>query len=292
MPKELTPHSRILFLDTHPGTGSLCSRIVAKDDQDYHAAVEAAVDLPSLVYGWRAGREDVAAGSIAYHPILGEVVYGYHWYLPSTMELMDNLKAAEANPSIVAHILHIDSPGGEAFGLHEAFQLIRSLKKPCFAVAESVAASAAYYLAAGCDRIYTTSKFSKVGSIGIMVVRVDDSEYLEKHGIKIQEIYSSYSTLKNEDARKVENGETQTYIEKYLDPVAKAFIEDVKLARKKVADDSDALKGECYLADDAQEVGLIDGVKSFDDALAALAAKAAPAATTPVPPSRDINTIF
>ena len=125
-----------------------------------------------------------------------------------------------------------------------------------------------------------------------MVVRVDDSEYLEKHGIKIQEIYSSYSTLKNEDARKVENGETQAYIEKYLDPVAKAFIEDVKLARKKVANDSDALKGECYLADDAQEVGLIDGVKSFDDALAALAAKATPADPTPAPPSRDINTIF
>ena len=103
---------------------------------------------------WRSSpsREDIPAGSVAYHPIFGEVVYGYHWYLPSTMELCDNLKAAEANPAIVAHVLHIDSPGGEAFGLHEAFELIRSLHKPVYAVVESCCCSAAYYLAAdGCS---------------------------------------------------------------------------------------------------------------------------------------------
>ena len=289
MPKHI-PHAHILFQDSHPGLAQLSYSIVCKEGQSYHDAVAEAVDLPNIVYGWRASREDIPAGSVAYHPIFGEVVYGYHWYLPSTMELCDNLKAAEANPAIVAHVLHIDSPGGEAFGLHEAFELIRSLHKPVYAVVESCCCSAAYYLAAGADKIFTTSKFSKVGSIGIMMIRVDDEKYLEDMGIKIQELYSSFSPLKNEDSRKLERGETKEFIEKYLDPLAKAFIEDVQSSRKKVAADSDALKGEVYLAEEAKEVGLVDGVKSFDDTLSVLAAKANPPEQPK--PSRDLNSIF
>ena len=72
--------------------------------------------------------------------------------------------------------------------------------------------------------------------------------------------------------------------------LAKAFIEDVQAARKKVADDSDALKGEVYLAEEAETVGLIDGVKNLDDVVAKLAAKIE--APAPAAPSRDINTIF
>lgn len=282
---------RIMFLDNLPGASSLSDKLRLKDGQGYHDAVaEMTADTPSLIYGWSCSREDLPAGSIAYHPLFGSIRYGYSWWSPSTMELMDNLKAAEANPSISAHLLHIDSPGGEAFGLHEAFELIRSLKKPCYAVVESCAASAAYYLAAGCDKIFTVSKFSKVGSIGIMSVHVDDSEYLEKEGIKVTELYSHYSPLKNADFRKLDEGETEDFIKKYLDPLAKAFIEDVQAARKKVADDSDALKGEVYLAEEAETVGLIDGVKNLDDVVAKLAAKIEVPA--PAAPSRDINTIF
>ena len=124
-----------------------------------------------------------------------------------------------------------------------------------------------------------------------MVVYVDDSEYYEKLGIKVKELYSNYSPLKNEDSRKLENGETKEFIEKYLDPLAKTFIEDVKSARKKVEDGSDALKGELFLANDAQEAGLTDGVKSFDDTILKLVEKTTPP-PAPEAPSRDINTLF
>lgn len=286
MSKPTTKHI-IQFLADVPGASSLALRTICKEGQNYHDAIAEMSAALSLVYGWR--RDDIPAGSIAYHPIFGDIVYGHHWRFASTMELMDNLKAAEANEAIAAHIIHIDSRGGEAFGLHEAFELIRSLKKPCYAVVESCAASAAYYLAAGCSKIYTTSKFSKVGSIGVMVVYVDDQEYFDKLGIKIKELYSNYSPLKNEVARKLKAGETKEFIEKFLDPLAKAFIEDVQLSRKKIADDSDALKGEIYLAEDSQSVGLTDGVKSLDDAVLRLAEKTAP---TPEAPSRNINSLF
>ena len=44
-----------------------------------------------------------------------------------------------------------------------------------------------------------------------------------------------------------------------------------------------------YLAEEAQQIGLIDGVKSFDDVLAQLAKKIEPAA--PASPSRNLNTL-
>ena len=178
-----TQKYNILLQHPVPGASSLALNALRKPDQTYHDAIAALCQSTNLVHGWDLDRDDIAEGSIAYHPIFGDIIYGYSWWRASTMELCDNLKAAEANPAIAAHLIHIDSCGGQAFGLHETFDLIRSLKKPCYAVVESCAASAAYYIAAGCDKIFTTSKFSKVGSIGVMVVYVDDSEYLEKEGI-------------------------------------------------------------------------------------------------------------
>ena len=286
---EIKPKYIIQLLADVPGASSLAIKAITKEGQTYHEAVAALTGAPSLVHGWDLDRDDIAQGSIAYHPIFGDIRYGYSWWYASTMELMDNLKAAEANPAIAAHVIHIDSRGGEAFGLHEAFELIRSLSKPCYAIIESCAASAGYYLAAGCDKIFTTSKFSKVGSIGTMLVYVDDSDYLEKQGIKVKELYSNYSPLKNQDYRDLENGETKEFIEKYLDPLAKSFIGDVQKARKGIADDSDALKGELYLAEEADTVGLTDGVLSFDDVIAKLLKKTE---THVEGPSKDINTIF
>ena len=76
---------------------------------------------------------EIPEGSVAYHPVFGDITYR-SWWRFSTARFMSDLQAAEENPAIIAHLLHIDSPGGEAFGLHEAFQLVKSLKKPCFAV--------------------------------------------------------------------------------------------------------------------------------------------------------------
>lgn len=281
---------KILFSARVPGTASLSHKVTADEGRKYHDAAAALVaEAGLLVYGWNLDREDIPAGSIAYHPIFGSIRYGYSWWQASTMELMDNLKAAEASDAIAAHLIHVDSHGGEAFGLHEAFELIRSLKKPVYAVVESMAASAGYYLVAGADKIFTTSKFSQVGSIGVMMTYIDDEEWMKAHGYKEIELYSNFSPLKNQAWRDLHDGKTDAFIEKYIDPLAKCFIEDVKSSRKGIAEDSDALKGEMYLAEEAQQIGLIDGVKSFDDVLAQLAKKIEPAA--PASPSRNLNTL-
>lgn len=210
--------------------------------------------------------DNTVSGSIAYHPVFGFISYDSWWNF-SVKEFMENLKAADENPAIKAHLLHIDSPGGETFGIPEAFEAVRAMKKPVYAFVESMAASAGYYIATGAGKIYARSIFSDIGCIGAMAEIVDDSGYNEKFGIKVTAVRSSYSPLKNKIQEDVRNGHPEEYIRERLDPLAKRFIDDVRSARPDIAEDSDALKGKLYFAADAQGEGLIDGIMTIDEVI-------------------------
>lgn len=216
--------------------------------------------------------EQVTAGSIAAFLICGYVYYDHApWYF-STRNFIEDIKAADENPAISAHLLYIDTPGGEAFGLPEAFETIRSLTKPVYAFVDSMAASAGYYFAAGAKKIYAGSIFSNIGCIGAMAEMVDDTEWQKQCGLKTISIRSTYSPLKNKMAEDVLEGHPEEYIRERLDPLAEKFISDVRSARPDIKEDSDALKGKIYFAAVAQGEGLIDGVMKLDEVLDEIAA--------------------
>lgn len=229
-------------------------------------------EVPSIVPAWNLqGDSDIPQNSIAYHPIFGEVRYGYSWWGFSTKEFIDNLKAAEANPAIAAHIIHVNSCGGEAFGCHEAYEAVKALTKPCYAVIDSMAASAGYYLVCAADKIFASSIFSEVGCIGTMCTMINDADWMKAHGYKELEYYSTYSPLKNKVFKDAVEGQGDEFVKRFLDPLANQFIEDVRAARTGVAEDGDAVKGETFYAAEAQPAGLIDGVQSLEDTIAELA---------------------
>lgn len=93
---------------------------------------------------------------------------------------------AVESPSVRAIVLDIDSPGGEVAG---AFQLADRIaaargRKPIIAVADEMAYSAAYLLAAACDEIWLASPVAGVGSIGAVVVHLSFQGALEAEGIR------------------------------------------------------------------------------------------------------------
>ena len=234
-----------------------------KEDSKYCDAFRSTVaDVSLLVYP-RA--TDIEEDSIAYHPIFGPICYS-SWWRFSTEDFIEDLKAAEANPSICAHFLHIDSPGGEVFAIHEAFEAVKALTKPCIALIDSCCASAAYWIGCAADKVYASSIFSSVGSIGVMSTVYDDEEWRKKYGLKKIEIYSSYSDLKNKLYKDVLDGKVEEYIKTRLDPLAKQFIDDVRSVRT-IADDSEALRGKIYYAMNALPEGLVDGQSTFDEVM-------------------------
>ena len=236
-----------------------------KEDQKYHDAFKGLTDEGVLVY---PRSEKASEGSIAYHPIFGPVYYS-SWWRFSTEDFIEDLKAAEANPAIGAHLLHIDSPGGEVFFVHEAFEAVKALTKPCIALIDSCGASAAYWIACAADKIYASSIFSNVGSIGVMSTFYDDREAMKKWGVKEVELYSSYSDLKNKIYKDVLDGKVEEFIKTRLDPLAKQFIDDVCSVRS-ITEDSEALRGKIYYAMNAMPEGLIDGRNTLEEVIAEL----------------------
>ncbi|TIX64128.1 MAG: S49 family peptidase, partial [Mesorhizobium sp.] len=98
----------------------------------------------------------------------------------------------------------------------ETTAMIRAARRegrPIVAIADTVACSAAYWIACGADEISVTPS-GMVGSIGAYVVHQDVSEALAAVGVKV--------TYISEGARKVEANPFQP-----LDDAAKAWLQSI-----------------------------------------------------------------
>lgn len=185
---------------------------------------------------------------------------------------MDQISRAIENmandDSIAAIVLDIDSPGGAADAVQLPSQAILEAKnkKPVLAYCgDGMCASAAYWIASHCDEIYSTFNTDTVGSIGTYVTIMDVKAYYEKEGLPIHEIYATESTEKNLPFREALDGKYDTIIKEYLDVYNENFLTTVKANREGV--NEDALKGKLYFANDALEMGLIDGIGSLQDTI-------------------------
>ncbi|HEX4521657.1 MAG TPA: phage major capsid protein [Gaiellaceae bacterium] len=99
---------------------------------------------------------------------------------------LGDLQAMMQNPQITAVVLDIDSPGGSTDMVPEtgaAILAMRGKGKPIVAVANTEAASAAYWIAACCDEVVVTPS-GAVGSIGVYSAHQDVSGMQEQMGVK------------------------------------------------------------------------------------------------------------
>lgn len=275
---------KILFLATVPQHAA-ASQLVIIEDQDqepYRECVSVPPDC-GLSYPSDFSDPNIPDGSIAFHPVLGEITYQSYWRF-STKQFIADIKAADENPAIKAHLIYVDSCGGEAFGCHEAFLAVKDLTKPVYAFVDSMAASGGYYLAAGADKIFASSIFSEIGSIGVMCTFYDYDGYYKQEGIEKKTLLSNYSPLKNKVINDAANGAGDEYIKRFLDPMALQFIEDVKSMRKDLSED--AQKGEIYYSPEAQSAALIDGQYTLDEVLEMLRKEGENSS-----PSVDINSL-
>lgn len=253
----------VAFYGKMPQTAEVNQIFSPKSGTKYKDAIPAP-SFSSLVTRYRFLDDDIEDGSIAYHPVFGDIRMDSYWRF-STRRFMADLKDAESNPAIVAHLIHVNSAGGEAFGCREAFQLIRSLKKPVIGLIDSLACSAGYYLVAGCNKVYASSIFSEIGCIGTMCTFYNDDKMMEDWGYKVHEYYSHLSTRKNKVFNDAKDGDGEEYITRFLDPMAQDFIDNVKTARGEISEE--AQQGETFYAAEAMAAGLIDGEASMEEVL-------------------------
>ena len=189
----------------------------------------------------------------------------------STILTRRAIREAVANEEIHAILIAVDSPGGMVAGTMELTEEIRraSTEKPVAAYYEDLAASAAVWATAYAQRI-TANSPAQIGSVGVVAELVDTSGLAEREGLKVHVISTgTYKGL----------GAPGTAIEQpLLDEVRKIvtgigahFFTAVEEGRKVSKQRMEIIKtGQLWLAPEAMALGLIDGVETFDQALATL----------------------
>lgn len=185
-------------------------------------------------------------------------------------QVEEDLAAAVADPGTSAIILHLDSPGGTVTGVPELAAKIRawSAQKPIYAFTDTLCASAAYWLAAACTGL-ACAPTAEVGSIGVYMALIDESEAWAKEGYKL--------VLVKAGARKAEgipgsalSPETVAAWQAEVDAIYALFTADVAASRPGVA--PAAMQGQTFMGAAALEAALVDAVVPDLAAFAALIA--------------------
>jgi capsid assembly protease len=140
----------------------------------------------------RAGRGGYSGGAVAVIPVLGSIGQRMNMMQAmsggtSTEALNGALRQAMSDPNVSTIVMDIDSPGGGVYGVAElgAFiaDAVKSGEKPIIAQVNSLAASAAYWIASQATEIVVTPG-GEVGSIGVYTVHEDVSAAAEQAGVK------------------------------------------------------------------------------------------------------------
>lgn len=227
-------------------------------------------DTPAITLTDEFDDEQLPDNSIAYHRVWGTVMADSYWWF-SSKQLAADLQAAEANPQISCHFLHINSPGGEAWYLDRLSETLRVCQKPILTFYEQICCSAGYYIGCHGNRIYALTDNDYVGCIGTMCSFYDFEPYFAKLGIKRVEAKATNSDLKNKTFDDLRHGKDEKYVHDILDPLNAQFLAEVRSQRSRLADlpdDAPVLRGETFYTPQAIEQGLADGTRTMAEAIA------------------------
>lgn len=175
---------------------------------------------------------------------------------------LDNVEAALAravnDPRSDAIILHFDSPGGVVTGVPELAAKIRawSDEKPIYAFTDKLMASAAYWLASACTGIFCTPS-ADVGSIGVYMALIDESEAWAKEGYKLVLVKAGERKAEGIRGAPVSDATIAAW-QAEVDEIYAMFTGDVTTSRPDV--ESPAMQGQTFMGQAALKAQLVDGV--------------------------------
>jgi signal peptide peptidase SppA len=143
--------------------------------------------------------------------------------------------------------------------------------KPCYAYVEDLAASAAYWIASQCDKVFANST-AMVGSIGTYMTVQDYSAAAAQCGVKVHVVRAGAMKGVGTPGTEV-TAEHLGELQRLVNDLNAQFVSAVGTGRKLSAESAQALAdGRVHVGRNALSLGLIDGIQSFDSTLATLKA--------------------
>ncbi len=191
------------------------------------------------------------------------------------------VRAAMADASVGTILLDVDSPGGTVPGISELAGELAEMKgrgtKRIVAQVNSLAASAAYWLASQADEIVSIPS-GTAGSIGVFSVHQDLSKALEKEGIDVTLISAGkYKTAGN--PFEPLSPDERAVMQARVDVAYAQFTKDVARGRGVSVTDVRTGYGEgrALSAADAKKAGLIDRIATMDSTISRLTGRSSTA---------------
>ncbi|UCG24004.1 MAG: S49 family peptidase [Chloroflexota bacterium] len=188
-------------------------------------------------------------------PKIGVVHLNYDIFGDTAAEIGAQLAYARQDPAFKAVVLAVNSPGGSAAYSEELFLDVLNTREqmPVVASVDLMAASGAYYVAAAADEIYAKPT-SNVGSIGVIAI-LPGPVFLDDELITTGP-YKAFGGTQDSTLRQMEMAKF-------------AFLEAVASGRgERLQVDPEVLsRAEIFSGVQAEEMGLIDGLTSGDQAV-------------------------
>ncbi|WP_454737600.1 S49 family peptidase [Cupriavidus necator] len=191
----------------------------------------------------------------------------------STQRFAQAFRAALGDETIGGILIDVDSPGGSVYGVQElADEIYRARsQKPIVAIANSLAASAAYWIASSAGEFFITPG-GEAGSIGVYAAHEDYSKALDAMGVKTTLVSAGkfktegnpYQPL-DDEARAAMQDRINGYYGAFTRAVARNRGATVAVVREGMG------QGRVLSASAAQAENMVDGVATFDEVVRRMA---------------------
>jgi len=218
-----------------------------------------------------------AGGAVAVLPLIGSIFNRANIITDNSggvvlTDVAARFRALVADPAVSAIVLDVDSPGGVVDGVEEfAAEVLAAREvKTVVAVADTLMASAAYWIASGAAEIVATPS-ATVGSIGVYALHTDESRADEQAGLKRTLIYAGrHKTAGNpheplaDDARGL--------MQQLVDETYAKFVAAVAKGRDTTPAAVRGGYGEGFVlhAEQARAAGMVDRVGTLQETIARL----------------------
>lgn len=205
----------------------------------------------------------------------GAIVYGasmldkLFFGAVDTKEIMEAVADVMNDDKITDIVFAVNSPGGTAKKMNVLSDMVYALsqRKNTVSVNTGVMASAAYYFGSQTGAVFTDDELNHTGSIGTKAILYDDSEMFKSQGVKVIPVATGEHKAMLESGVEITEGQVQI-IQDLVNEMQDKFNEAVERTRVNadMSDGSEGRSGLSFTYNKAQELGLVDGVKSVDEA--------------------------
>lgn len=238
------------------------------------AAVEAPAQPADGVQAAAPAKGVARTGGIAIVPVSGPIV---EW--PGDIDMCEGgtasrmvsraLLEAEADETVGQILMVFSTPGGSVYGTKECGDIINRVKakKPVVGVAQSLAASAGYWMLSQCSEAYCTPG-GEVGSIGVYSAHQCVAEALKMAGVDVKLFSAGKYKVENspfaplsDEAAAYQTQRANDYYAMFTQAVAKGRGAPIDTVRTGMGE------GRVLGADAALAAGMIDGIATMDEVL-------------------------